>query len=486
MSLTETNVYEAEQRADELREDIFNFLNRENGFYVVSAAPGSGKSVLLLKLVKQLVESGKRVVVATQTNSQADNLMNDWFGNVIQGNAKFTRFTSAKHTRPESIAPANWSTKVVDIPPGPRVIVANAKKWAFTCAANDTADLGIDTIFVDEAYQMTWATYMQLSVMSKKVVMIGDAGQIPPVVRVESRAWDTALMPPHWSAPLTLARLEKRLGDAYRFAELPTSWRIPQESLKFVQPFYEKNLIPVAAAGDRSLTWHSGNLPTGQIGEALLAASAGHPVLVTVPTSDEGAPQYTDEKVAKAVAKIIDALFSHDTEVEMVSTNPADNFKREPKPLLLKDIMIISTKRSMLAVLEDAVQPTVHKLRDLPDSPAYSKNVLNGGLLVDTPERTQGLQRKIVIVVHPLSGVATPSEFDLDTGRLSVMASRHQVALFVVSRDTVGTVLRENLPSATQALGVDDATGNGHRQHLTFWNAFDAAHTIKLSENSVA
>jgi predicted kinase len=89
-------------------------------------------------------------------------------------------------------------------------------------------------------------------------------------------------------------------------------------------------------------------------------------------------------------------------------------------------------------------------------------------------------------VVHPLSGVANPTDFDLDTGRLSVMASRHQVALFVVSRESVGEVLRENLPSATQALGVDDETGNGHRQHSKFWSSFDEGHTIDLSVDFVA
>jgi hypothetical protein len=487
MSSTKQNVEVAETRADALRERIFSFLEEQSGFFVVSAAPGSGKSVLLLKLVKQLVTAGKRVVVATQTNSQADNLAKDWFGDVINGGSQFTRFSSSKHTRPATLAPENWSTKFGDIPSGPRVIVANAKKWAYSCATDEVENLGIHTLFVDEAYQMTWSTFMQLSPLAPRVVMIGDAGQIPPVVRVESRAWDTSLMPPHWSAPQTLERLKANLGKRYQFEELPTSWRIPEESLKFVQPFYENvSLDPVAASGERGLTWHSSSMPNGEVGEVLLSGAHGHPVLVKVPIGDEGAPQYNDNKVAKAVANILQALFNFNTETEMVSFSGEKDFRREVAPLLFKDVMIISTKRSMLAVLEDAVQPTVHKYRELSESLVYSKGELNGGLLIDTPERTQGLQRKVVIVVHPLSGVANPTDFDLDTGRLSVMASRHQVALFVVSRESVGEVLRENLPSATQALGVDDETGNGHRQHSKFWSSFDEGHTIDLSVDFVA
>ena len=54
---------------------------------------------------------------------------------------------------------------------------------------------------------------------------------------------------------------------------------------------------------------------------------------------------------------------------------------------------------------------------------------------VDTPERWQGLECKVMVMVHPLSGVVRPSAFDLETGRLCVMASRHKAGLLVVTRD---------------------------------------------------
>ena len=90
---------------------------------------------------------------------------------------------------------------------------------------------------------------------------------------------------------------------------------------------------------------------------------------------------------------------------------------------------------------------------------------------VDTPERWQGLQRPIMIVVHPLSSVADPSDFDLETGRLCVMASRHQVALIIVTRDHVGNTLSGFIPEATQAPGQPDVVGRGHAAHSIFWKA---------------
>jgi hypothetical protein len=92
------------------------------------------------------------------------------------------------------------------------------------------------------------------------------------------------------------------------------------------------------------------------------------------------------------------------------------------------------------------------------------------GVAIDTPERWQGLERKVMVVVHPLSGVVNPSEFDLETGRLCVMASRHQIALVVVSRDHLRDTLAAHLPVAGQAVGRPDVAGRGHHQNSVFWN----------------
>jgi hypothetical protein len=78
-----------------------------------------------------------------------------------------------------------------------------------------------------------------------------------------------------------------------------------------------------------------------------------------------------------------------------------------------------------------------------------------------------------MIVVHPLSGVVRPSAFDLETGRLCVMASRHRAGLIVVSRDHVGATLDSHFPEAEQAVGRPDSAGRGHWQNLGFWQALE-------------
>jgi hypothetical protein len=122
----------------------------------------------------------------------------------------------------------------------------------------------------------------------------------------------------------------------------------------------------------------------------------------------------------------------------------------------------------MNALIEDELQSVISSYLDGANDNSDGQALANGGLLVDTPERLQGLQRKVIIAVHPLSNSLHPSDFDLDTGRLCVMASRHQIALILVSRAHVQKTLRQILPNASQAPGQPDSVGKGHMLHRGF------------------
>jgi hypothetical protein len=86
---------------------------------------------------------------------------------------------------------------------------------------------------------------------------------------------------------------------------------------------------------------------------------------------------------------------------------------------------------------------------------------LRGEIMVNTPERWQGLECKLMIVVHPISGTQRPSSFDLETGRLCVMASRHKVGVVTATRDHLGHTLDELAPAADQAVCLPDLVGRG-------------------------
>jgi hypothetical protein len=486
MTTTKDQVEIAEKRADDLREEIHAFLQKPEGAFVVSAAPGAGKSILLLKLVKQLVSEGHRVAVAAQTNNQADNLVRSWAKPNVGGGAQITRLASKNLECPEDIPQNRWVSSFKDLPQGAGVFVSTAAMWGIHCA-NDKNEFDFHSLIIDEAFQMTWTGYLTISPLASRVVFIGDEGQLDPVVQVESNIWDTAPFPPHWSAPKTLAKLGKRLGDKYISKSLITSWRIPEESLSSVQPFYDVlgvTLDPVAQAGERNLLLDEVTGSEPELAAGLKAGSNGHPVLIKVPSIDGSNPKGADLHTAQTVAALVKELFVEQAEAQETSFLAKDNFAPVKDRLRLTDVMVLSTRREMLATLESELQSSVKWVQE--NQPElFASHQLNGGLFIDTPERSQGLERSVVIIVHPLSGVAEPTEFDLSTGRLSVMVSRHRVALFVVSRDGVGEALEENLPSATQALGIDDVSGQGHKQHLRFWNSFTKEQTIELSTQFV-
>jgi hypothetical protein len=96
---------------------------------------------------------------------------------------------------------------------------------------------------------------------------------------------------------------------------------------------------------------------------------------------------------------------------------------------------------------------------------------LRNKVAVDTPERWQGLEPPVMIIVHPLSGTLRPSAFDLETGRLCVMASRHTAGMIAVSRDHLSDTLAECIPAAAQPFGRKDVEGRGLRDNLEFWTS---------------
>lgn len=104
---------------------------------------------------------------------------------------------------------------------------------------------------------------------------------------------------------------------------------------------------------------------------------------------------------------------------------------------------------------------------------------LRQAVMVDTPERWQGLERPVMIVVHPLSGVVRPSAFDLETGRLCVMASRHLAGAIILTRDHVTETLESSIPSATQPVGRPDVSGRGLFDNLELWSRLRKAGSIQ-------
>lgn len=422
-----------------LRNALTTFISEGGKVAVIKAPPGSGKTHTLIEVLSTLVAEGMRISVAAQTNSQADDICLRW----AQGHPQIpvARFASDGLRTPEDFpSSVAWINEKKELPQGPGITVGTTAKWSLTDLAEP-----YDLLAIDEAWQMSWADLMQCAVVSEKFLMIGDPGQIPPVVPIDVRRWETSPRAPHEAAPEVVLR-EPSL-EAVRFVgSLPACRRLPNESVDFVRPFYDFGFEAYVAAGERGLELSNG------WGDAL---AVGRPLALTITTPEHGPPIEVDLEIAEATASVVAELLGRGCTLRIGDGK---------RPLAPADVGVTSSHRVMNSALSAALRSNLG---------ASAKQIR-----VDTPERWQGLERPVMIAVHPLSGVADPSAFDLETGRLCVMASRHQAGFIMLTRDHVGETLRNYVPSAEQAPGRPDTVGRGHDAHLKFWSQLERAGSV--------
>lgn len=427
-----------QKKRDDVLQLLLAHVESNQSLLVLKAPPGSGKTYVTTRAVALARHRGRRVAVATQTNAQAE----DFCRRMAHEFPRFTvhRWASAGRRERDLGASVRWH-RGRDLPQGPCVVVATSAKWG-------TSDLdgqdAFDLLFIDEAWQLCWADFMLFGAVASRFVLVGDPGQIPPVVPIDVSRWQTSRRPPHVPAPEVILR-DRTLPT--RRLELPVSTRLPHDTCALVQAFYDFRFESWSAPGERRLVLPTANGDDSAADRVLERLGSGSTALLALPTPAGGPPLEEDIELARAAVSVVRrALTRH------ASAQTEDGVSA----LSAEDIGISATHRVMNTRLADALGEFAGKVR------------------VDTPERWQGLERPLMVVVHPLSGVTHPTVFDLATGRLCVMTSRHRVGVVLVSRDHVGTTLEQTLPRAEQCLGQRDEAGRGRAQHRAVWDHLHA------------
>ena len=419
---------EIEAYVEEVSSQLIDSVRAGGRIAVVKAPPGSGKTHLLMRAVQAAKRDKQRVAIATQTRSQADDICRRLVRDFKVKPVRFAAASSARRSSEFDIV-----TDKKELPSGSCVVVATSAKWGMV------SDLvHFDVLFVDEAWQLAWADFMLLGQVAGRFVLIGDPGQIPPVVTIDTGRWETSPRAPHHPAPEHVLRHRPR--DLMNLG-LPATRRLPNDTVSYIRSFYDFDFAALAQPGDRQLSMNGAS--RSAVDAALDQLASASVVALTLPTPPEGPPLEDDRDVAQQAADVASRLVARGGKLII------DGKRHDLEP---HDIGLCATHRVMNAAMELALPERLRRQVD-----------------VDTPERWQGLERPIMVMVHPLSGVTHPSDFDLETGRLCVMASRHQVGLIVVTRDHVGVTLDTQLPVAEQPVGRPDVAGRGHSQNRTFW-----------------
>jgi hypothetical protein len=410
---------------------------------VVPAAPGAGKSGTAERLAIQgMGVHGERVVIACNTNSQAQDLAR----RLAEGWPRLAihLFTKNGLRLEDATTDVIRRTGLVriqrngDIPTGPCIVVATAKRlsWLDMTAS---FDLGI----VDEAYQLPNFGFIQISGVMSRVVLVGDPGQIAPIVIEALERWRCDAAGPHVPAPDALLT---RHPQAVHVIQMPITRRLLQDTVDYVQPAFYPTLPfrSIVSSSQRSLSFAAKGVT--KVDRALDRIAGGESLLVyellALVTGEH------DPELATTIAAMVNQLLGRGATVQHPNQPSA--------PLAAREVGVVAAHRSQVALLSQLL--------------AHHPEVV-----IETADRYQGLERDLMIVWHPLSGRSDVSEFHLDAGRACVATTRHRLGCILVTRAGIRQQLARHVLVGVRALGVErDAEWAGHQAQRQLLDRLDA------------
>ena len=409
---------------------------------VLKSPPGAGKTGVAERLAVQghaLMQ--QRVMIATQTNEQAFDLsrrLGEGFSNL-----PIYMMTSKKLEIPPSIT-ALANVHIVhrsgELPDGPCTVIGIGAKWSWLDADHCQFDLQI----VDEAYQLPDYRFHLIAGLALRHVLIGDPGQIDPVIQSELERWRCDPAGPHVPAPHSLIERHPRVTQM----TLPVSRRLVGDSVSFVQPAFYRDMPFVALQTKRPLWFATPGVAPMDL--PLDAAAKGQTlVMVQLPALMAGEVDLElTEEMVWTIRRVLTrgASFQDEHGVRVVTP-------------------------SMIGVACAHVAQ-VNAIRERLGS------VLSD-VFVETANRFQGLERPLMFVQHPLSGRADATEFHLDSGRLCVLLSRHRVACWIFGREGITRQLQRYAPVGDRSLGISaDPEFDGWRANIDLMRAFEQRRRI--------
>lgn len=345
---------------------------------VISSPPGGGKSTLCVSLTRRLRrDANLDIVVAVPTVVAAEGLAQRIAeqmgpGSVFLSGTAFTR-------------------------PVPGVSVANTKRerdqikgtGVISVRTVDSCRVSppeVDVLIFDEAYQTTFAKAAAAAAEAQQVLMVGDPGQIGPVITSETTPWDRMRIAPHHRAPEAFLTRD----DAIEL-HLPSTYRLGQDTTAAIAPLY-------------SFSFDSQR-------PDIRVKGVGELEPVEVAASDRVADPKAMRATVHRVEDLLGRTLTHDGGRHALDED---------------DLCVIAARNEQIAMLRVL-------LRD--------RNL--GNVRVGTADSLQGGQWAAVVAVDPFFGAPTGSAHSRSLGRLCVMASRHFAHLSWVTSPDVREVIKD-------------------------------------------
>ncbi len=336
---------------------------------VVDSPPGAGKSALITQVVSHIFDGSDMVLaVATPTRRQAIEIALRIKGRVPGGTVwlKLGNLTAA-----ETPAGQGLAVEELKLPTNPNA----GKKTVMvsTLASMKFSKPDVDVLIVDEAYQCTFADVLTVAGGARQVLLVGDPGQIGPVVTVSTRAWDRLPNAPHLRAPEVFSAR----SDA-EIVNLPCTYRFGADTVTAIAPLYD---FPFTSARPTRCLHDTAEVESIK----LFGDIDPHSIAIL------------GEVAARAVSMVGRRLTAHG---------------QDDRDLIEQDVAVVVSHNAQVGIVRGHLSAMGR-----PD------------ITVGTADKLQGGQWEAVIALDPLTGAVAVESHAASLGRLCVMASRHRTHL---------------------------------------------------------
>lgn len=344
---------------------------------VVNSPPGAGKTAMVASLIAFLAyHSNLSIQAVTFTRKAASELA----GRIAQTIAEMHDPDDKYRPKPVVVFKLKAGEEVI-----PGVVSAQPRDCASFVTVRTTASCVAETVLpqcdimvIDEAYQLTYAAVEAAADGAAQLVLVGDPGQIGPVVTANTEPWSNSTLKPHSRAPEVY---EQQPGCVVE--NLRASYRLGPRTVEAISPLYDFTFV--SRRPERAL------LLDGELQPEITAA--------VVPFTDTPSDLVHMHVVADLVSKVLTGS---------VMTEEGEF------PLTDNDVCVVVSHNVQVTGIRAILAERGHRVT------------------VGTADRLQGSQWHVVVAVDALVGHEFAGGHQVSVGRMGVMASRHMTHLIWV------------------------------------------------------
>lgn len=339
---------------------------------IVNSPPGGGKTTRIVEIVAYLKErSDMKIIIATFTRRAAYDIAERLGKELgLDDNDKEQVVLSVNGMEPPKFVATRSE-------PGQNLPIVRTLASCKTSKEPPVCDLMV----IDEAYQVKFADVVLAADRAEQLLMVGDPGQIGPVVTADVSMFHGRPAGPHLPAPVVMEPLTHT-----RTYSINETFRLGQETVDIIAPLYDFEFK--SSRPDRYLTDEDGE-----------RVSEIFPMKVPVSASMDAAD--TMLRVAEYAAGLVGVKMMEEIDGEMVERELAE-----------EDIAVVVAHNSQSQTIRAMLR---------------SQHI--EGITVGTADKMQGGQWPAVVALDPFVGYISAGAHQLSTGRLCVMASRHTAHL---------------------------------------------------------